>query len=129
MPSRTSAWLLKQIHLYLSYLRGANSEIFLLNQFTAPAATIQAYVNGAIGICLPSWEGWIQAYSNDTEMSAIRDLVLNPSIINLSTLNVVDHNYCTPLQQPKIGIEDGLLIYHKPMHGGSSYTRLQLVPS
>jgi hypothetical protein len=54
MPSRTSAWLLEQIHLYLSYLRDANSDIFLPNQFAAPAATIQAFVNGAIGVRLPS---------------------------------------------------------------------------
>jgi hypothetical protein len=54
MPSRTSVWLLKQIHSYLSYLCDANSEIFLPNQFAAPAATIQAFVNGAIGVRLSS---------------------------------------------------------------------------
>jgi hypothetical protein len=57
-------------------------------------------------------------------MSAIRDLILNPSKINLSTLNAVNHNYCAPLWQSQIVIEDGLLIYHEPMHGGSSYTCL-----
>jgi hypothetical protein len=61
MPSRTSAWLLEQIHLYLSYLCDANSEIFLPNQFAAPAATIQAFVNGANGVRLLSRERWIQA--------------------------------------------------------------------
>ena len=40
MPSHTSAWLLGQIHLYLSYLCDANSEKILPNQFAAPAATI-----------------------------------------------------------------------------------------
>jgi hypothetical protein len=128
MPSCTSAWLLKQIHLYISYLHDANSEIFLPNQFSAPAATIQAFVNGAIGVCLPSQERWIQAYSNDTEMSAIGNLVLNPTKINSSTLNAVNHNYRALLRQSQIGIEDGLLIYHEPMHGGSSYSCLQLVP-
>ena len=62
-------------------------------------------------------------------MSAIRNLILNPSKINLSTLNAVNHNYHAPLWQSQIVIEDGLLNYHKPMHGGSSYTCLQLVPS
>jgi hypothetical protein len=123
MPSRTSAWL------YLSYLCDANSEIFSPNQFAAPAATIQAFVNGAIGVRLPSQERWIQACSNDTEMSAIHNLILNPSKINSSTLNAVNHNYCAPLWQSQIAIEDGLLIYHKPMRGGSFYTRLQLVSS
>ncbi len=56
MPGRTSAWLLEQVHLHLSYIRDANSEIFSPNQFAAPAATIQAFVNGAIGFRLPSCE-------------------------------------------------------------------------
>jgi hypothetical protein len=97
MPSRTSAWLLEQAHSHLSYIRDANSEIFLPNQFAAPAATIQAFVNGAIGVRLPSRERWIQAYSNDTELSAIRDLVLNPSKINSTSLNAVNFNYRAPL--------------------------------
>jgi hypothetical protein len=129
MPARTSAWLLEQVHSHLSYLRDANSEIFLPNQFAAPAATIQAFVNGAIGVCLPSRERWIQAYSDDTEMSAIRDLILNPSKINSSTLNAVNFNYRAPLWQSQIVIEDGLLIYREPMRGGSSFTCLQLVPA
>jgi hypothetical protein len=129
MPGHTSAWLLEQAHSHLSYIRDANSEIFSPNQFAAPAATIQAFVKGAIGVCHPSREWWIQAYSNDTEMSAIRDLILNPSKINSTTLNAVDFNYCTPLWQSHIVIEDGFLIYHEPICGGSSYTRLQLVPS
>ncbi len=56
MPGCTSAWLLEQAHLHLSYIRDANSEIFLPNQFAAPAATIQAFVNGAMGVRLPSCE-------------------------------------------------------------------------
>jgi hypothetical protein len=129
MPGRTSAWLLEQAHSHLLYIPDANSEIFLSNQFAAPAATIQAFVNGAIGVCLPSHEWWIQAYSNDTEMSAIWDLILNSSKINSTTLNAVNFNYCAPLRQSHIVIEDGFLIYHEPIRGGSSYTCLQLVPS
>ena len=61
-------------------------------------------------------------------MSAIRNLVLNPSKINSPTLNAVNFNYPAPLWQSQIVIEDGLLIYREPMRGGSSYTCLQLVP-
>jgi hypothetical protein len=129
MLAHTLAWLLEQVHLHLLYLRDANSDIFLPNQFAAPAATIQAFINGATGVCLPSRECWIQAYSDNTEMtSAIRNLILNPSKINSSTLNVVNFNYPVPLRQSQIVIEDGLLIYRVPMRGGSSYTCLQLVP-
>jgi hypothetical protein len=56
MPGRTSAWLLEQVHSHLLYIHDAHSEIFSPNQFAAPAATIQAFVNGAIGVCLPSRE-------------------------------------------------------------------------
>jgi hypothetical protein len=97
MPGRTLAWLLEQAHLHLSYVCDANSEIFLPNQFAAPAATIQAFVNGAIGVCLPSRERWIQAYSNNIEMSAIWDLILNPSKISSTILNAVNFNYRAPL--------------------------------
>ncbi len=124
MPGRTSTWLLEQAHLHLLYIRDANSEIFLPNQFAAPAATIQAFVNGVIRVPLPSCERWIQVYSNDTEMSAIRDLILNPSKINSTTLNAVNFNYCAPLRQSHIAIEDGFLIYHEPIHGGALYTCL-----
>jgi hypothetical protein len=62
-------------------------------------------------------------------MSAIRDLILNPSKINSTALNAVNFNYCAPLWRSHIVIEDGLLIYHESIRGGSSYTRLQLVPS
>jgi hypothetical protein len=54
MPAHTSAWLFKQVHAYLVYLQDANTELFLPNQFAAPTATIQAFVNGAIGTRLPS---------------------------------------------------------------------------
>ena len=54
MPARTSEWLFEQVHAHLVYLQDANSELFSPNQFAAPAATIQAFLNGAIGIRLPS---------------------------------------------------------------------------
>jgi hypothetical protein len=126
MPAHTSAWLLEQAHSYLAYLRDANCEVFLPNQFAAPAATIQAFVNGAIGVRLPSKELWIQSYSDNTEMSAIPDLVTNPSKINNAALSMVNYNYWAPLRNSQIVPEDGLLIYYEPIRGGSSYTCLQL---
>jgi hypothetical protein len=128
MPACTSAWLLEQAHLHLLYLPDANSKIYLPIKISTPAATIQAFVNCAFGVCLPSRERWIQAYSDDTDMSIICNRVLNPSKINTSILNAVNFNYPTPLRQSQIVIEDGLLIYREPMRGGPPYTRLQLVP-
>ncbi len=93
MPAGTSAWLLKQAHSYLTYLQHAYSKVFLPNQFAASAAMIQAFVNGAIGVRLPSKEWWIQAYSDDMEMSTIHVLITKFSKINNSTLSMVNFNY------------------------------------
>jgi hypothetical protein len=54
VPARTSTWLFEQVHAHLTFIRDSNCEIFSPNQFAAPAATIQAFVNGAISSCLPS---------------------------------------------------------------------------
>jgi hypothetical protein len=126
MPARTSSRLLKQAHSHLMYLQHANSEVFLPNQFAAPAAMKQAFVNSAIKVQLPSKEQWIQAYSDDMEMSIIHDLVTNPSKMNNLTLSMANYNYWAPLRNSQIMLEDKMLIYCKPIRG-SSYTCLQLV--
>jgi hypothetical protein len=128
MPTKTSAWLFKQVHSHLVYLRDLNSKVFLPNQFAAPAATIQMLVNGAICTCLPSRERWLQAYQNDVKLSAVRELVLNPSLICNQSFSKVNHNYRGPLRQSLISVEDDMLILKEPIGGTSSYTRLQLVP-
>jgi hypothetical protein len=127
MPARTSAWLFEQVYAYLVYLQDANTELFLPNQFAAPTATIQAFVNGAICIWLPSWDQWIRAYSDNQEMSTICDLVPNPSKINSTTLNMVKYNYWATLHQSQIVIKDDMLIFNKLIQGESSYTCLQLL--
>jgi hypothetical protein len=129
MPAFTSAWLFTQVHApHLVYFRDSNCKIFSPNQFAAPATTIQAFVNGAIGVQLPSHEKWVQNYSDNKEMSIIRELVLDPSKINTATHNTVIYNFRAPLHQSLIFIENGLLLYKEPIRGGSSYTRIQLVP-
>jgi hypothetical protein len=110
------------------YLRDSNCKIFSPNHFATPATTIQAFVNSAIGVQLPLHEEWVQAYSDDSEMSIIRDFVLNSSKINTATLNMVNYNFRAPLHQSLIFIENGMLFYKEPICGGLSYTHLQLVP-
>jgi hypothetical protein len=61
-------------------------------------------------------------------MSIIQELVLDPSKINTTTLHMVNYIFRAPLCQSLIFIENGLLFYKEPIHGGSSYTHLQLVP-
>jgi hypothetical protein len=110
------------------YLRDSNCEIISPNQFAAPAATILAFVNGAIGVRLPLHEKWVQAYSDDSEMCIIHNLVLNPSKLNTATLTTVNYNFRAPLHQLLILIENGVLFYKEPICSGLSYTYLQLVP-
>ena len=128
MPGRTSSWLFDQVHSHLLYLCYANCEVFSANQFAAPAVTIQTLVNGTICTRLLSRERWVQAYTNDTELCAVRDLALNPSKINNKALANVNHNYRGPLRQSLIFVENDMLILHEPIVGTSSFTHLQLVP-
>ncbi len=93
MPSKTSTWIFEQIHSQLVHLRDLNSEVFLPNQFAAPAATIQTLVNGAVCTRLPSRDQWLQAYNNEVELCAVQELVLNPSLINNQALAKVNHKY------------------------------------
>ena len=48
---------------HLTYVRDSNCEIFSPNQFAAPAETIQAFADGAIGACLPSRNCRVEAYA------------------------------------------------------------------
>jgi hypothetical protein len=108
MPGRTSAWLFNQVHSQLVFLCDSNSKVFLPNQFAAPAATIQTLVNGTICTRLPLRECWVQAYANNSKLCAVQELALKPSLIALSKVN---HNFCGPLHQSLISVEDDILIF------------------
>ncbi len=53
IPGRTSAHIFNQILSQLVRIRNANCSIFSLNQYAAPAACAQAFLNDAVGIKLP----------------------------------------------------------------------------
>ena len=124
VPARTSTWLFEQVHAHLTFIRDSNCEIFSPNQFAAPAATIQAFVNGAIGARLPSHARWVEAYAADPECCAIRDLIHNPGKICKETLKNVHYTYRQPLHQSFIVIEDDILIFREPIRGSTSYARV-----
>jgi hypothetical protein len=120
MPTKTLAWIFEQVHSHLVHLRDSNSKVFLPNQFAAMAATIQILVNGAVCTCLPSRERWLQAYNNDVKLCATWELILNPSMINNQALAKVNHNYCGPLRQSLISVENDILIMKEPIGRTSS---------
>jgi len=130
IPGRTSAWIFDQVTERLFQIRDANCEIFDSSHHAAPAATIQAFVSGAVGVRLPSKERWIQAYQDDKELSQVMAFVRNPSSMTSKALREsgINFNLREPLRRSLIKIEDGLLIYREPLAGSNSYTRLQLVP-
>jgi hypothetical protein len=81
----------------IMFIRDSNCEIFRPNQFAAPAATIHAFVNGAIGARLPSHDRWVAAYAADPECCVIRDLIVNPGKICKDTLKNVHYSYRHPI--------------------------------
>jgi len=92
-------------------------------------ATIQTLVNSAICTRLPSKERWVQTYTTDTELCAVRDPALNPSKITNKSLANVNYNYRGQLCQSLIILENDMLFLREPIIGTSLYMRLQLVPS
>jgi hypothetical protein len=128
IPSCTSEWIFEQAHAHLTYIRDSNCEIFSPNQFAAPAATVQAFVNGAIGTRLPLHDRWVEACASDPECVIIMDLVTNPGKICKESLKGVHYSYRQLLRNSLIVVEDGLLIFCEPVQGSTSYTRLQIVP-
>jgi hypothetical protein len=99
----------------------------LPKQYAAPAPTIQAFVNSAIGLQLPSHSCWGQVYLDDPECTTLCHLVENPGKICKETLKDFHYCYRQPLHQSQIVIKDNMLIYHKPIRASSSYTWLQIV--
>jgi hypothetical protein len=68
IPAMTSLWILDSLHDCFCQIYNTNFEIFQLNQFVAPTAHIQAFVNGAISTRLPNHAQWICALSTDKEL-------------------------------------------------------------
>jgi hypothetical protein len=54
----TSLWIIDSLHDRLCQISNSNFEIFQPNQFAAPAAHVQAFVNGAISMSLKMHNGF-----------------------------------------------------------------------
>jgi hypothetical protein len=106
----------------------SNTKIFPPNQFAAPAAHIQAFTSGVIATQLPDQARWVQAIASNPKLVKIRDIVSNPSTLSNKALAGINFNYYAALRWSLIIIEDGILIYCKPLAGRDLYTCIQLVP-
>jgi len=78
VPQNTSAWIFDHVHAYMMIMWDSNCKLFSPNRVAAPAASIQSFVNGAIGTRLPSQSHWVAGYNNHAFCTIIRDLVLHP---------------------------------------------------
>jgi hypothetical protein len=129
IPALTSARIIEHVLDRCIQIRRSNFKVFEPNQYAAPAACIQTFLNRAIGVCLPSPDQWAQAYLEDTKTAAIIGFVQNPGTITMKNLKAakLSATYCTALRQSQIALEDGVLVLKEPIVGSESYTHLQLV--
>jgi hypothetical protein len=127
MPGLTFTQIFDQIHDRCIHIWSRNFNFFQPNRFAAPVVCIQTFLNGAVGICLPTHESWIKAYSDNAEMSAIRPFIVNPGTISQRSLEAsnLNPNYRQARRQLHIKLVNKILYYHKPIVGSASYTCLQ----
>jgi hypothetical protein len=128
VPALSSAWVFDHILDCLLSICNSTAEIFEPKQFAAPAATIQAFLSGTVGISLPSREHWIKSYDTDRDLRRIREIIANPSTLSNNLLCDINYNYHSALRKLLIVLEDGILVFREPIAGKGLYTRLQLVP-
>ena len=83
----TSASVFAKVLDCLTLIRSRNFDIFHPHQVAAPAACVQAFLNGAVGVRLPRPEEWSKAYRDDRETKAILRFVDNPGTITNKNLD------------------------------------------
>jgi hypothetical protein len=122
VPALSPAWVFDHILDRLLSIRDSTAEIFKPNRFVAPAATIQAFLSGTVGISLPSCECWIKAYDTDRDLRRIWEIVANPSTLSNDLLRDINYNYHSVLRKLLIVLEDGISVYCEPIAGKGLYT-------
>ncbi len=127
----TSARVFDQIQERCVHIHSSNFKIMEPNQYAAPAACIQTFLNGTVGIHLPMRERWVEAYKADKELSAILSFVENPGTISQRSPEAakINTNYRQALRQSNLKLHNGILYYHKPIVGLESYAKLKVVPA
>jgi hypothetical protein len=125
----TSLWILDSFHDCLCQIHDLNFEIFQPNQFAAPAAHIQAFVDKAICTRLPNHAQWVCALNADKELLLVRQLDNNPSLIHNKSLHAINHNFHLALRRSLIVVENNLLIYCEPISNTGPYAWLTIVPT
>jgi hypothetical protein len=131
IPAILSASTFKQILDCCIHVCSQNFKIHEPNQFATSATCDQTFLNGAIGVQMPSCKIWVKEYTDDPELLAILKFVKNPSTILQHSLDAMKliPNYCQALRQSCIHLDGGILCYHEPIAGSESDAKLQIVPT
>jgi hypothetical protein len=131
VPALTSARIFDAILNWCIQICQRNFDIFEPNQYAAPAACVQTFLNEAVGVRLPLPNQWATAYLDDAETAAIVQFVENPGTITAKNLDAAKLNvtYRAALRQLQIVLDNGILILQEPIAGSESYACLQLMPS
>jgi hypothetical protein len=131
VPALTSVRIFEAILNRCIHIYQKNFNIFKPNQYAAPAACVQAFLNSAVGVCLLSHEQWAKAYLDNIETAAIVAFVQNPGTITTKSMDAANLHatYCAALRHSQIALKDGILIMREPIAGSESYACLQIVPS
>ena len=108
VPGLTSACIFGDIHERCIHIRAQNCELFDPRQYAAPAAFAQTFLNGAVGVRLPSHQDWVDAYTSDPVMSKIITFVQNPGLISNKALegSKLNANYRSALRHSLISLEN-----------------------
>ena len=92
IPGHTLAHIFDQLLTRLVSIRDANCSLFSPNQYAAPAACAQGFLNAVVGIRLPNKVQWVEAYSQDPVMKCTIGFVTNPGTISNKALEASDIN-------------------------------------
>ncbi len=71
IPVISLAQIFKQIRERCIHVRSCNFKICKPNQFAAPAACVQTFLNSAVGVRMPSHKVWVKEYTEDPKLPAV----------------------------------------------------------
>ena len=131
IPALTSFWLLHAISERLLTIQLENFEVFDSSNHSAPAAfaSVPSFLNGAIGVTLPSPSRWIEATSEDPETSLIIKMLTNPGkFMNKDNISSLHHIYRHPIREGHLLMEKGLIYLRETFQDSDKFVKLLVVP-
>ena len=89
---------------------------------------MHTFLNGAVGIRLPSLDSWVDEYERDLDTKLMQAMLSNPSLITKKVIEALHYVYRGPMRRNQIKISDGMLSLHKQVRNESAIIKLTIVP-